>query len=568
MLLQESLNELIEGKSDRVTGLWAAFATRYPNWEADYAEPPVDILTFIEEPYYMNAAAECWDSVKKDLQDLLEGFDSYGFIGKYQEAVFDEGIGSGKSYKTSIILAYMLYRVLILKNPQKFLGLASGTNIYFINMSTTAQQASNIVFGEVKSRVTNSPWFNQFGYLPDPTIKSELRFPKYVKVVPGNSKETKPLGYNLFCGVMDEAAWYTETQSHDVAEDMYNALFNRIKNRFGERGLLVIISSPRYVDDFIEKKMLEGKTNDRIFCKRKPVWLAKPSSAYSGKFFQAEGFDIPLEYQSIYLRNPERFKRDYMALPSLALEPYFKNWALVEACISPALDNPIEYMTGALRSWFKGKPGMQYYGHIDLSLTSDCTGIALVHREKIENKEYIIADLLMKIKPPKDGEIDLAGIRSIILELKARGFGIAKCTFDQFQSASSIQELNKMGIASERLSVDKDLAPYETLKEAMYTGKLKMYHYPELMEELSRLELVEGKKVDHPASVGSGKDVSDALAAAVYNCTINQSDFGFGFAGGPTPIIIKKTEAEQLEDAKTLRQDGLCRYGEHFGRRY
>jgi hypothetical protein len=32
---------------------------------------------------------------------------------------------------------------------------------------------------------------------------------------------------------MDEAAWYTETLTVDVAEDMFNALHNRIKNRFG-----------------------------------------------------------------------------------------------------------------------------------------------------------------------------------------------------------------------------------------------------------------------------------------------------------------------------------------------
>ena len=318
MQLLTSLNELIEGKSSRVEGLWAAFATRYPDWQKDYAEPPVDIVTFIEEAYYMNAKDECWESVKKDLQNLLEGFQGYNFTGIYQEAVFDEGIGSGKSYKTSLIITYMVYRTLILKNPQKFLGLANDTSIYFMNMSTTAQQANNIVFSEIKSRVTNSPWFNQFGYLPDPSIKSELRFPKYIRVVPGNSKETKPLGYNLFCGVMDEAAWYTETQTHDVAEEMYNALFNRVKNRFNDRGLLVIISSPRYVDDFIEKKMAEAKVNPRIFAMRKPVWEAKPASTYSGKTFIADGFSIPIEYEAIYKRNPERFKRDYMALPSLA----------------------------------------------------------------------------------------------------------------------------------------------------------------------------------------------------------------------------------------------------------
>jgi hypothetical protein len=157
-------------------------------------EPPVDIVTFIEEPYYMNANDECWTSIKKDLQDLTEGLDQYNFVGKYQEAVFDEGIGSGKSYKTSLIISYLVYRTLILKNPQRFFGLANATGIYFINMSVTAQQAHNVVFGEVKSRVTNSPWFNQFGYLPQQEVKSELRFPKAYQDSPRKQQRDQALG--------------------------------------------------------------------------------------------------------------------------------------------------------------------------------------------------------------------------------------------------------------------------------------------------------------------------------------------------------------------------------------
>ena len=208
----------------------------------------------------------------------------------------------------------------------------------------------------------------------------------------------------------------------------------------------------------------------------------------------------------------------------------------------------MEWTTNQLYPWFKGKPGVQYYSHIDLSLVNDCTGVAVVHKEG----DIIIADLLMKIKAPKGKEIDLAEIRNIILELRSRKFDIAKCTYDQFQSASSIQELTKMGINSERLSVDKDLGPYETLKEQMYTGKFKMYHNPDLMQELCRLELVEGKKVDHPATVGSGKDVSDALAGAVFNCVSNESTFSFS----STAADIKKTEEQVLHEALTEPREG------------
>ena len=229
----------------------------------DYEHRVVDIRTFIDSPDYLNSAQECWPSIKDDLEEL--------FKGNYTEAVFCEAIGSGKSFKSSVIMTYMVYRVLCLKEPQKHFGLAKGSPICFINVSVRAEQSRKVVFGEIKSRVDNSPWFKKH-YPPDSEIKSELRFAKNISIFPGNSRETFPLGFNVLGGVMDEAAWFTETVDHDVAEEMFNALHNRIKNRFGDKGLLVMISSPRYIDDFIELKVKEAKENPKIFARRKMLW--------------------------------------------------------------------------------------------------------------------------------------------------------------------------------------------------------------------------------------------------------------------------------------------------------
>ena len=54
----------------------------------------VGIREFIESPEFLNCGEECWDSIKTDLEDL--------FNGKYDEAVFCEAIGAGKSWKASI----------------------------------------------------------------------------------------------------------------------------------------------------------------------------------------------------------------------------------------------------------------------------------------------------------------------------------------------------------------------------------------------------------------------------------------------------------------------------------
>ena len=536
------------------TSKWhAEWRLRYPQYE----ERPVDLKTFINSPLYLNAEQECWEPIKDDLQELFRGYDDPEMNWHYNEAVFDEGIGGGKTYRASIIITYLVYRTLILKDPHKLFHLAKGSGIYLMNMSLHADQAKRVVFGEITQRIQNSPWFRSKNYLPNDRIKSELQMPKNITIIPGNSKETFPQGYNLLGGVMDEAAWYTETESHDVAEEMFNALYNRIKNRFHRHGMLIMISSPRFVDDFIEKKMEEAKTNHNIFTRRRASWENKPKELFSGKTFVMDGFTIPIEYETEAKRNFDRFKRDIMAIPSLVLEPYFQQWNLVEAGVDPNIPNPLN-AEGKIKAEFRGKKGKVYYVHIDLSLVSDATGIAMCHEEE----KKIIVDFMMQIKAPPGREIDLANIKGIVFGLKEMGFSIGKVTFDQFQSASSIQELNKHGFQSEKLSVDRDLGPYETFKDGVYAGIIKYYHYQPLMDELRRLELVNGKKVDHAS--GGSKDVADAVVGACFNCISNQNNFMHWVAGSsrvpPTPEEIKKEEA-------TKRADGLGPYGYMHNRR-
>ncbi len=472
----------------------------------EYEYRVVDIRTFIESPDYLNAKAECWPSIVEDLEQL--------FNGAYTEAVFCEGIGSGKSYKSSIIITYMVYRVLCLREPQRYFNLAKGSPICFINLSVRAEQSKKVVFGEIKSRVDNSPWFRNH-YPPDSDIKSELRFPKNIAVFPGNSRETFPLGFNVLGGVMDEAAFYTETDDHDVAEEMFNALHSRIKNRFGDKGLLVMISSPRYIDDFIELKMKEAETNPNIFSRRKMLWDSKPAHAFCGKRIDFQEYKIPIEFELEAKRNPETFKRDFMAIPAMALEPFFKCTDLVEKCIDPKLEHPFDEY-GKFKPWFKGKPSLYHYIHVDLGHKRDATGIAMAHDEG----DNVIVDFMRRIKAPPGGEIFFKDIREMILHMKNKlQFKIDKVTFDGWQSIDSIQILKENWIKCEVLSIDRDTEAYDTLKEKMYQGQLKCYRYEPFFDELKRLELLAGTKVDHPPH--GSKDVADAVAGAVHGAVEN-----------------------------------------------
>ena len=483
-------------------------------------EVPVDIETFIESTEYLDLKNYVWPEVKKELIEFYRG--------NFREAVFDEAIGAGKSWKASIIATYEVYRVLCLRSPHKEFGLAPKSKIAFMNMSLNATNAKDIVFGNILARIDDSPWFRQ--HAPrDPKIKSVIRFlKKNVYIVPGNSKETFPAGYNVFAAIIDEAAWYHEKEGQSVAEDIYTSIDRRIKSRFKSFGKIVIISNPRYVDDFIEKKM---KTEDpTVYKRRSALWDVKPGFDLSEKAtfeISAQTEDgltkirIPSMFYLDYHKNPEMFLRDFCAIPSLALEPYLKDYAAIEEA----------FKTDRIKNiWKQGylltEAGDEYktpiFIHVDLGLTGDAC--AVVGVQKYRN--LYIAPLVARIQGSKkhNREVDFSEVRDLIMRVKAKGFRIGKISFDGWQSVDSIQTLKKKFPAKEVngrkeetveiLSIDRNIAPYDTMKGLLMDRRLRLPDFAILRKELRSLELIKGTKVDHPKK--GSKDVADALAGACF----------------------------------------------------
>jgi hypothetical protein len=156
------------------------------------------------------------------------------------------------------------------------------------------------------------------------------------------------------------------------------------------------------------------------------------------------------------------------------------------------------------------------HAHVDLSLSRDCTGLAIgyVHRSTIiagEIKPVIVVDLMLELRAPAGAQIDFQEVRNLIYAVRDRGFPITFVTFDGYMSADSIQQFNKRRIEAGVLSVDRDLVSYNTLKECVHEGRLDYYQYQPFYDCVRSLVLVKGKKVDH---VKAGKkDVTDAVAA-------------------------------------------------------
>jgi len=253
----------------------------------------VGVREFIHSQRYLGLKGIVYPVVVETLEEIFEG--------GYREAVLCWGIGSGKSFLASLALTYLLYKTLRLEDPQRYYGLAE------------------------------SRWFRN-GRMPVRETRRELEFPKRVVLLSGNSSERFPLGYNLLGAVLDEAGWYVESseEGRDQAEEIFNALQRRITSRFGGRGLLVLCSSPRHDEDFIERKLKEAERFEWIYGSRRAVWEVKPAEQFCGEWFEYEGMRIPVEYKDEFRRNAERAMRDLAAQPVRGGSLYFRDVKALE----------------------------------------------------------------------------------------------------------------------------------------------------------------------------------------------------------------------------------------------
>ena len=470
--------------------------------------------------------------------------DYYGFeLDKNHLYLLGDFTITHNSYLSSMAISYVIYKLLCLKNPQKYFDFARGTKIAFINISTSYEQAKNVVFTEIKNRIDNNAWF-QANYPPDWKIKSALKFPKNIFILPLGSNEESPLGYNIFGAIIDEASFHTQTKDKDYAEESYNQIKARIKSRFFNKGRLFIITSSKYVHDFAETKFRDDN-NPKLYKIRVPLWEALPANKFCGQKFDASkylqdhsGVMVPVEFEQEFIRNPEKAMRDLGAQPSLSIQGFFRDPNIIRDFANKNRNHPWSKKDNDFHKWFynvKGTPYYdteRYYIHIDLGLNrkgkGDAAGIAMgkfagwekikLPDGKIEIRPKIYIAYMERIEAASTrDEIKFEDIRKRIYRLKEIGYNVYKASFDGWQSADSIQILNSAGIKAELLSVDKNIQPYYTLKESLLEGRLDYYGYDPFITECQHLEEVKGNKVDHP--MHGSKDVSDAVAGVCYHCS-------------------------------------------------
>lgn len=571
---------------------------------------PATIREFLRAPY-LDIESRVRAGLITALEEIFGAEVQSERIAHFERAMFTGAIGIGKTTFASIALPYMAHWVLCLRDPQGFYEMLPGSRIAFMQMSTSGKQAKEVIFGDIKARIKNSKWFAE-NFPFDDSFTNQIRFPKDIWIIPGDSGETTFEGYNILAGILDEMDSHKQTADKDYADVGYNTIESRIASRFvdntdpdreGHKGLIICIGQMKKAHGFAAKKHKEFQKDPTAKVVRMTIWESFGWHRYTDSAGNRRSFwydtrrksvvpdevaklitnpnliEIPRAFKKSFENNPEKALRDLAGIPpetedafiSLAdrVDEARERWVIRHGDESPVSDSAV---SPKFADWFRteGDPRRRAI-HVDLATSGDgdALGLAMGHVEEIveidgEKKPYIVFDCLLRIKAVQGSQIIIGDVRQLIYELRfERRFRIQRVTMDGFQSTDSLQQFRKKRIEADYLSVDRSTLPYEDLREAIYERRVEFPPYMTYIkqggdervdiatQELLRLQF-DGKKVDHPSD--GSKDVADAMAGVCFTLMGDRT-----YRRGVTNLSSRRDETQDL--AATGTEDSIAGVG-------
>jgi hypothetical protein len=525
----------------------------------NFEERPVDAKTFVEGEQFLNQPplsqiqydiVEAMSQIYKqeDLIDLMGDTEGRRYYKKYtkNEIILQLGKGSGKDFTSTVACAYIVYKLLCLKDPARYFGKPSGDAIDIINVAINAQQAKNVFFKGFKTKVEKSPWFAGKFYAKADSVE----FDKAITVYSGHSERESHEGLNLILAVLDEISGFanevgTGNDQGKTADNIYKAFRASVDSRFPDLGKVALLSFPRYPGDFISQKYEDVIMEKEVVSKaHKFVMndeLPEDSPGNSLEIFWDEDNIISYKYPGMFALkkptwevNPTRkiddFKlafytdlgdamQRFACVPTYASDAFFKQTEKVRAAMT--LRNPLD----AFRRFdetFVPDPEKIYYIHADLAQQHDKCAVAIAHVDKWVNiqviKDYqqvapvVVVDAVAYWEPKVEGPVNLSEVKQWIQNLRRIGFNVGMVSFDRWQSFDIQNELKQVGMRTETVSVAKK--HYEDMAMLIYEERLAMPSIDLLYEELTELKIMRNNKVDHPRK--KSKDLADAVCGAVF----------------------------------------------------
>lgn len=527
-----------------------------------WREEPVDLLTFftsedfLNETPYPGKQTQLLDEVNQILwwkltkeeklcrDDLRKVTEYVGLLGK----------GSGKDFLISAILAYICYLLCCMNNPQGYFNFGQGEPIDLINVAMNAKQANDVFFAKFRARMNTCKWFRRVKLRPElynefQITKNQIRFYKAITAHSAHSEADSFEGFSPLVVIFDEIGGYRL----DQAKSCYSTLRSSANSRYNDKILLLFISFPRSMDDFMMQKYneyLEGK-DPEVYGIRGASWEVNLS-------LTKESFDKD------YKTDPEGARTKYETIPPAYRDGFFKFPDRIDQCVTPGKVSQCggliiqeKITTRTLNSGeqrhFVGldlfnlelDPQYTYYLGGDCGVTTDSYMLCLSHGEPvtvetIEDGKTIVKtinkpveDLILEWRPSKKDRlpVDLVNVADTI-EMICKQVFVKKALFDKFNSAEVVQRLMSYGVDAEDKTWSNpfQLQLYSNFKTLVYTSQADLLDYKSPYEgidgidspndEMKAIKIINGNKITHDS--GKYKDFSDARVASFYVCSMDE----------------------------------------------
>jgi hypothetical protein len=556
----------------------------------NYKEKPVDIITFLREDRYLGNATKNLKAIYPGwIRHIVEIFrDDTKYL-----IVLTGSIGIGKTMVVcGYCMPYILYRIGCLKDPWSYFekGNAGSMEVSFFNL--TKNLSGSRGFAYMQNSLQSSPWFKDHGWMTrgnEPIL--ELNNFRWVLASP-NCKGFGQVGGNIVAGVMDEVDSPNESEGQRKRVlQAYESTVRRFESRFvkdgASLGKLFLVASKQDELSFLEVFIEEMRSSNRVLVFDKAQWEILPKSNYSGMTFPVMVGDTYTPPKIIELEERDKYIKEGMRVVDVPVEHKFdmtrdiigslRDLAgiavrgtrrhklipaerFIRACMDDMKHDPmsIESINIGLQdneeliqfinmNYFRIDVKAPRAIHVDIAFSQDALGFACSTIAGWRNMDVempdgtfskqqmpiVETDFCFRLVAKEGDRIPLHKVRKFILDLKARGLNVKKVTFDlRMASEDTIQILNKAGIETDYLSVDKDIKPYMDFKNLVFECRWICHMHNYLMFELKHLEMDRDKgKIDHPDKVkdieilGDGgirdvvmtgsKDISDSVVGSV-----------------------------------------------------
>lgn len=461
------------------------------------------------QPYRYIAHIEKLDK-KEECQCIMVGSEEHLYI-------TDNFIVTHNTEIAVLIAAYLLHRVLCLKDPVAHFHLKPTEKLVFAFMNIKLDLAKEIGIAKFQNTIQSSPWFLERGTLEGRTKKiwvpKKFNDQEAIDIKIGSQADDL-IGLPIYFCFFDEVSFQKNKdveKQKQKANDAIDTAIGGMKTRFVFKGknptLLCLASSKRSDKSFLEEHMRKKlkSEKDNVYISDGSVWEVKPKGTYSeetfriglgNKFLQsivipdeepsepyiAKGYKIieaPIDFKADFIDDIDRALCDFAGISSSSITKYI-NGASVNQIITDRIKNP--FSREILEIGDGPEDDTQYYNffdinkidpqlrskplfvHLDMSYTGDMTGIAGVF---IRGKKHSLGELdqakdlfyslafSVNIKAPKGRHISFEKNRNFIYWLKEKGFNIKGITSDTFQSYDTGEALRAKGYPYSVLSVDR-----------------------------------------------------------------------------------------------------------------